>query len=212
MSGKADEGHFLIRLESTEISDQAPPERITCVLRRRNRVKDWTIAVAILVTLAASLALGEDFKTINGKEYRDAIISRVEPDGIVLKTHSAIVKLYFSELSEEVRKRFDQGGVKTRAATIPRRTSVSKTKPPKLAAAVEKLQKQGFLRVDCSEPEAKAWIASKVWKGWDAAEKEKVTKNLAAYCHPENPSIGIFDKQSARKLASYGPFERFEVY
>ena len=166
-------------------------------------MKDWTIAVAILVTLAASLALGEDFKTINGKEYRDAIISRVEPDGIVLKTRSAIVKLYFSELPQEVRKRFDQGGVKT---------PVNKNKPPKLTAAVEKLQRQGLLHIDCAEPEAKAWIAARVWKGWDAQEKENATKNLAAYCHPEQPSIGIFDKQSARKLAGYGPFQRFEIY
>ena len=175
-------------------------------------MKDSARALGILVTLTASLALSEDFKTISGKEYKDAIISRVEPDGIVLKTHSAIVKLYFSELPEEARKRFDRGDVKTTGAPIPRQTPAMKIKPPKLTAAVEKLQKQGFLLVDCSEPEAKAWIAAKVWKGWDAAEKENVTKNLAAYCHPESPSIGIFDKQSARKLASYGPFERFEVY
>lgn len=156
--------------------------------------------------------LGEDFKTINGKEYKDAIVSRVEPDGIVLKTHSAIVKLYFSELPEEVQKRFDQRGVKSTAAAIPHRRPMNKAKPPKLAAAIEKLQRQGLLRVDCSEPEAKAWIAAKVWKGWDSAEKENVTKNLAAYCHPEDPSIWIFDKQSARKLAGYDPFQRFKVY
>lgn len=154
----------------------------------------------------------EDFKTITGKEYKDAVISRVEPDGIVLRTHSAVVKLYFSELPEQVRKRFDHGGVKTPSAAIPHQTPVNKMKPPKLAAAIEKLQKQGLLRVDCSEPEAKAWIASKVWKGWDAQEKEKVTKNLAAYCHPEHPSISIFDKQSARKLAGYGPLQRLEFY
>lgn len=175
-------------------------------------MKDWATALATLITLTASLAMGEDFKTITGKEYKDAIVSRVEPDGIVLRTHSAIVKLYFSELPKEVQRRFDQGGVKTTAAAIPDQTPMNKVKPPKLAAAIEKLQRQGLLRVDCSEPEAKAWIAAKVWKGWDAEEKENVTKNLAAYCHPERPSIWIFDRQSARKLASYGPFQRFEVY
>jgi len=174
-------------------------------------VKHSATALAILVTLTASLTLGEDFKTITGKEYKDAIVSRVEPDGIVLRTHSAIVKLYFSELPKEVQNRFAKGGIKTTAA-IPSQTPMNKVKPPKLAAAIEKLQKQGLLRVDCSEPEAKAWIVAKVWKGWDAEEKENVTKNLAAYCHPEHPSIWIFDMQSARKLASYGPFQRFEVY
>jgi len=156
--------------------------------------------------------LGEDFKTISGKEYKDAIISRVEPDGIVLRTHSAIVKLYFSELPKDVQKRLVNGGIKTNAIANPSQTPINKVKPPKLAAAIEKLQKQGLLRVDCSEPEAKALVIAKVWKGWDAEEKENVTRNLAAYCHPEKPAIWIFDMQSARKLASYGPFQRFEVY
>ena len=149
---------------------------------------------------------------MTGKEYKDAIVSRVEPDGIVLRTRSAIVKLYFSELPKDVQKRFVNGGIQTKAASIPSQTPVNKAKPPKLAAAIEKLQRQGLLRVDCSEPEAKAWIVPKVWKGWDAEEKENVTKNLAAYCHPEHPFIWIFEMQSARKLASYGPFQRFEVY
>ena len=175
-------------------------------------MKDSVIALAIMVTLTAALAQAEDFKTITGKEYKDAIISRVESDGIVLRTHSAVVKLYFSELPKEVQERFNHGGVKTTAAAILRQRPVNKMEPAKLAAAIQKLQRQSLLRVDCSEPEAKAWIAAKVWKGWDTQEKEKVTKNLAAHCHPENPSIWIFDKQSARKLASYGPFQRFEVY
>jgi hypothetical protein len=175
-------------------------------------VNGWATTLATLITATASLAFGEDFKTLNGKEYKDAIISRVETDGIVLRTHSAIVKVYFSELPEEVRKRFDRPGVKTTATTARNKTPIHRMKPPKLAAAIEKLQKQGLLRLDCSEPEAKAWIAARVWKGWDPAEKEEVTKNLAAHCHPEQPSIAIFDKQSARKLASYGPLQRFEVY
>lgn len=172
----------------------------------------WATTLAILITGTASLALGEDFKTINGKEYKDAVISRVEPDGIVLRTRSAIVKIYFSELPEGLRKRYERGGVKTTAAAIRNQTAAKKVKPPKLAAAIEKLQRQGLLRVDCSEPEAKAWIAAKVWKGWDTAEKQDVTKNLAAYCRPEEPSIEIFDYQSVRKLARYGPLQPFKVY
>ena len=58
--------------------------------------------LAILAALSASLALAEDFKTINGKEYKDATVSRVEADGLVLKTKGAIVKVYFVELPKEV--------------------------------------------------------------------------------------------------------------
>ena len=56
--------------------------------------------------LSASLALAEDFKTINGKEYKNATVSRVEPDGIVLKTKSGISKVYFVELPKDVQERF----------------------------------------------------------------------------------------------------------
>jgi hypothetical protein len=42
-------------------------------------VKHWKTALAILAALSASLGLAEDFKTINGKEYKDAEVSRVEP-------------------------------------------------------------------------------------------------------------------------------------
>ena len=71
-----------------------------------HRVKYWRTALAILAALSASLALAEDFKTINGKEYKNAEVSRVEPDGIVLRTKSGISKLYFTELPKEVQERF----------------------------------------------------------------------------------------------------------
>ena len=70
------------------------------------RVKYWKSALAILATLSASLALADDFKTISGKEYKNATVSRVEPDGLVLRTKSGILKIYFTELPEEVRERF----------------------------------------------------------------------------------------------------------
>jgi len=54
----------------------------------------------------ASVALAEDFKAIDGKEYKDATVSRVEPDGIVLMSSSGISKVYFTELPKEVQERF----------------------------------------------------------------------------------------------------------
>ena len=53
-----------------------------------------------------SILFAEDFKTINGKEYKNATVSRVEADGIVLKTKSGVTKIYFSELPKEVQERF----------------------------------------------------------------------------------------------------------
>jgi hypothetical protein len=62
--------------------------------------------LTILAALSASISLADDFKTINGKEYKDATVSRVEPDGIVLKTKWGISKIYFVELPKEVQERF----------------------------------------------------------------------------------------------------------
>jgi hypothetical protein len=60
----------------------------------------------VCFALSASLALADDFKTIAGKEYKDATVTRVEPDGILVKYKSGISKLYFVELPKEVQERF----------------------------------------------------------------------------------------------------------
>ena len=60
----------------------------------------------ILAVLFASLALAEDFKTVSGKVYKDATVSRVEADGIELKTKTGISKVYFTELPQDVQERF----------------------------------------------------------------------------------------------------------
>jgi hypothetical protein len=62
--------------------------------------------VTALILSFASLGFSEDFKTVNGKEYKDANITRVEPDGIVVKTKSGVTKVYFTELPKDVQERF----------------------------------------------------------------------------------------------------------
>jgi hypothetical protein len=62
--------------------------------------------LAVLILCLASVALADDFKTIDGKEYKAVKVSRVEPDGIVLITKSGISKVYFTELPKEVQDRF----------------------------------------------------------------------------------------------------------
>ena len=49
--------------------------------------------LALLILSVASVALADDFKTITGKEYKNAKVSRVEPDGIVITFSSGIVKI-----------------------------------------------------------------------------------------------------------------------
>jgi hypothetical protein len=64
------------------------------------------ITITILATLFASFGLADDFKTINGKEYNNVTVSRVEADGIVIKGKSGISKVYFAELPKDVQERF----------------------------------------------------------------------------------------------------------
>jgi hypothetical protein len=62
--------------------------------------------LALLILCFASVALADDFKTIDGKEYKNVTVRRVEPDGLVLKSKSGISKVYFVELPKEVQERF----------------------------------------------------------------------------------------------------------
>jgi len=62
--------------------------------------------LTFVILCSASIALAEDFKAIDGKEYKNVKVSRVEPDGIVLISKSGISKVYFTELPKEVQDRF----------------------------------------------------------------------------------------------------------
>jgi hypothetical protein len=69
-----------------------------------------------LAVLSASLALAEDFKTVNGKEYKDVTVTRVEADGIVFRTKTGISKVYFVELPKDVQERFHYSAANAIAA------------------------------------------------------------------------------------------------
>jgi hypothetical protein len=53
-----------------------------------------------------SVVFADDVKTLNGKEYKDATVTRVEPDGIVLKSKSGVIKVYFTELPKDLQEHF----------------------------------------------------------------------------------------------------------
>jgi hypothetical protein len=100
------------------------------------------ITITILATLFASLGLADDFKTIGGKEYKDATVTRVEPDGLVLKTKSGISKVYFTELPKDVQERFGYDSAKAaqfnaaqRAAMVGPNAAASVPRPNAAASA-----------------------------------------------------------------------------
>ena len=71
-----------------------------------------TTVLTFLLLCFTSAAFAEDFKTVNGKEYKDAAVTRVDPDGIVVKTKSGITKVYFVELPKDVQERFHYDSAK----------------------------------------------------------------------------------------------------
>jgi chromosome segregation ATPase len=62
--------------------------------------------LSFLAAFFISATLADDFKTLAGKEYKNATVSRVEPDGIVLISKAGISKVYFAELPKDVQERF----------------------------------------------------------------------------------------------------------
>jgi thiol-disulfide isomerase/thioredoxin len=71
--------------------------------------------LTFLILCLGSVALADDFKAIDGKEYKNVTVSRVEPDGIVLISSSGISKVYFTELPKEVQERFHYDAAKAAA-------------------------------------------------------------------------------------------------
>ena len=76
--------------------------------------------VFIFIVCFASFALADDFKTIDGKEYKNVKVSRVEPDGIVVSSKSGISKVYFTELPKEVQEHFHYDAAKATAYSTER--------------------------------------------------------------------------------------------
>jgi hypothetical protein len=114
------------------------------------------VTLAILAALYASLAVADDFKTTDGKEYKDAKVSRVEPDGIVLRTKSGISKLYFTELPKEIQERFHYNPANAAAQPVEQNSNLtarSSQRPDVTPNATEPMAKSG---IETSAPSNRA--------------------------------------------------------
>jgi thiol-disulfide isomerase/thioredoxin len=68
-----------------------------------------------LILCFTTVAVADDFKLVSGKEYKNVTLTRVEPDGIVLKTKSGVSKVYFVELPKDLQERFHYNAAITSA-------------------------------------------------------------------------------------------------
>ena len=83
--------------------------------------------LTLLTVCVTSITLADDFKTNSGKEYKNATVTQVEADGIVVKTKSGISKLYFVELPKEVQQRFNYNPQQAAAFASAQATTVQQT-------------------------------------------------------------------------------------
>jgi hypothetical protein len=65
-----------------------------------------SLAACAAAALSITIALADDIKTNTGQEYKDATISRAEPDGLVIMFSAGIVKIPFTELSPDLQKKY----------------------------------------------------------------------------------------------------------
>ena len=107
----------------------------------------WKTASMSLV-VSASLGLADDFKTIDGKIYKDATISHVEADGIVIKTKTGISKIYFVELPKDVQERFHYGSATPTGKAVTQRIDKAESTnhaTPFVSAADKAMTRTKFL-------------------------------------------------------------------
>jgi hypothetical protein len=105
------------------------------------------LATTLLITICVtSIALADDFKTVNGKEYKNATVRRIELDGVVLITKVGISKVYFTELPKNIQERFHYDPVRAAAFNVAVQGAVaqSNASAQQEAAAKEKAAKAQF--------------------------------------------------------------------
>ena len=122
--------------------------------------------LSFLILSFISVALADDFKTVSGKEYKNATVSRVEPDGIVLTNKAGISKVYFTELPKDVQERF---GYDPRRAT---------DYSAQQSAGFDQVRKQ---QAEASRREAEATQKANQYREQQQSQQNEVRKLQARY-------------------------------
>jgi hypothetical protein len=96
--------------------------------------------ILILAVCLALVALADDFKTTDGKEYKNVTVKRVEPDGIVVSSKSGISKVYFTELPKEVQQRYGYDPGKASAYTAEQSAALEQARKQREEASRQKAE------------------------------------------------------------------------
>ncbi len=115
-----------------------------------------THTFVILIVCFASVGLADDFRTTKGKEYKNATVSRVEANGIVIKFKGGIVKILFTELPKDVQKRFGYDTDKIEAEQAAARAAEEKRIEEQRAAEKKRIEEQRTAERERAEREKNA--------------------------------------------------------
>ena len=104
----------------------------------QRRPRNWKMKVVFFLILCfTTLAVADDFKLVNGKEYKNVTVTRVEPDGVVLKTKSGISKVYFVELPKDVQEYFHYNAAIASAYSVQQAVNQSTTAAARRGEPIE---------------------------------------------------------------------------
>jgi hypothetical protein len=118
----------------------------------------------LLMLLAPLLVLADDFKLTDGTEYKNAKVSRVEPDGIMVTTGNGVIKLFFTELPKEVQEKYQYNPKQAEAFRF--RLDAARDLAAEQIAAAKERRRQEFIANAQSNVDRSA--VAKVGKNLDA--------------------------------------------
>ena len=134
-------------------------------------------ALAFSILCFTSVLLADDFQTVNGKEYKNATVIRVEADGIVLRTKFGISKVYLAELPEEARARFHYEPTRAergRAAAIEQRTKNERAAEAAIGKSEEDFQAAELRAAHFYKTSEKGTLSGQIFVATKAGENVKL--------------------------------------
>jgi len=144
----------------------------------------------------ASVIRADDFKTIDGKEYKNVTVRRVEPDGIVLITSVGISKVYFTELPKEVQERFHYQ---------PDKAAAYATQQAANYAALQRQQEEAMRQQAETKERNNKYVRDRVQANAAAqSQQERVVALQARYDALQKQEDDLFARiQEAKRLPRY---------
>ena len=147
--------------------------------------------IFVVIAMSASIALADDFKTTSGKEYKDASVTHVEPDGIVVRGKSGISKIYFAELPPDVQQRFHYDP-KTAAAAQANEMAANQQTNQQLEAEQQKTLQNRLSQLDQQEANLRAEIGR--------TENAQQTRGATSQWERQGHEEALTEKQKQNQL------------